>query len=220
MCVLVTDAFARRAGTADSSRIICLLAHLCQTQETHRHSTENSPSFLTGLETKKREKGRGREFKGKDCSFTFRSWQTLYYNLAVMMEVFGFITVFLSVFLRLGLCEYQTRCYFEEERGGCNALVCFYMKGIHSVWLTYRCMLPLHGSLLSLIHELFFFFFYQQSTPPSGVCIEQISGCCKEWKVMRETLHQQLFTCALDLPWDCQKREDQYQGFGYESNTS
>lgn len=72
-----------------------------------------------------------------------------------------------------------------------------HMWGIHAVRLTYRCTLPLHGTLMSLIHEIYFF--QQQSTPPSGVCTEQISGCSEEWTVMKETVHQQLFICTESL---------------------
>lgn len=122
----VKTALALGAGTADSTRIICTLAHLGWTQGTHHHSTESPPSFLTGLETKKRvgerERKREREkVSGRVCSYTFSSWQRLCHNLAEIIEVLKLLPVSPSVSLPLCLCQFQTRCQFEEaERRRCT----------------------------------------------------------------------------------------------------
>lgn len=47
-----------RERVLQSAHIVCSLAHLCLSQETHRHSTESSPSFLTGLQTKTTDRAR------------------------------------------------------------------------------------------------------------------------------------------------------------------
>ena len=164
-------------GTADSTRIICTLAHIGWTRESHHHSTRSPPSFLTGLEEKKRER---EGVQGRNCSFPFCRWHSCYYNLAEIIEVVKLLPVSPSVFIHLCLSSFQTRCKFEEAQ---STLVKQFLKrselahGKHGRCLTRRCTLPLHGSLMSLIHEIFF---HQQSTPPSGVCTEQISGCSKE----------------------------------------
>lgn len=101
-------------GTIDSTRIICTLVHLGRTRETHHHSTESPPSFLTGLEMKKRERERER-VQGRECSFTFCSWQSLCYNLAEIIEVLKLLPMSPSVFFPL--CQYQTRCQFDEKQG-------------------------------------------------------------------------------------------------------
>ena len=74
-------------------------------------------------------------------------------------------------------------------------------------WLPYRCTLPLHGSLMSLIHEISFFPPHQQSTPPSGVCTEQTSGCREEW---RKQYTSTCLSAQITLLLDCNRREDQY----------
>lgn len=119
------------------------------------------PSFLTGLEPKKLGGARGGVQE-----------EGLHLHLAAMIRVLKLLQV--SVRLSFSLCSCWTR--FE----GRVSAACEQMLHANGVWLTYGCALPLH--LWSLIHEPFF---YQQSTPPSGVCIEQMSGCSEEWKVMR-----------------------------------
>lgn len=126
------------------------------TRESHHHSTRSPPSFLTGLEKKKRER---EGVQGRNCSFTFCCWHSCYYNLAEIIEVVKLLPVSPSVFIHLCLSSFQTRCKFEEPQ---STLVKPFLKsselahGKHARRLTRRCTLPLHGSLMSLIHEIFF----------------------------------------------------------------
>lgn len=202
------------AGTADSTRIICTLAHLCRTQETHHHSTENSPSFLKGLETQKkrereREKGRGERllFYFLQLAESLLQFSCNDRSLRNATSVSSCLSPSLSLLMSNKMLVWRgtrSRCtlVFEQEESSqkCEA------STVSDSLTDARCL----SMGVYWVWYMSFFFFYQQSTPPSGVCIEQISGCSKEWNVMRETLHQQLFICTVTLPWHCQRREDQY----------
>lgn len=112
----VKTTFTFGVGAADSTRIICTLAHLGWTRGTHHHSTESPPSFLTGLETKKGERER-EKVSGRVCSFMFCSWQRLYHNLVEIIEVLKLLSLSPSVSLPRCLCQFQTRCQFKEAQG-------------------------------------------------------------------------------------------------------
>lgn len=116
----VKTTFTFEIGTPDSTHIICTLAHLGWTRETHPHSTESPPSFLTGLETKKKKK-REKRGEGESLSeallFYFSSWHSLCRNLAEIIEVLRLLLVSPSVFPPFCLCRFQTRCQFEETQG-------------------------------------------------------------------------------------------------------
>lgn len=63
------------------------------------------PSIIPHRIRDKKKKEREREkVQGRDCSFTFCSWQSLHYNLAEIIEVLKLLPVSPSVFLPLCLC--------------------------------------------------------------------------------------------------------------------
>ena len=90
----------------------CALAHLGETQEAHHHSTASPPSFLTGLETRKRERERYK-VSGRDCSFTFRSW----HRFDRVFPVFKSLPTSPCISSPLCLCQCRTRSQCKEARG-------------------------------------------------------------------------------------------------------
>lgn len=132
-------------ATADSTRIICTLAHLGWTQGTHHHSTESLPSFLTGLETQKKEKER--KLERRTALLHSGAGSVLAVISAEIIEVLKLLLVLCSPSLPLLKADvslerhkqslHASEALFEQEESS---------ESTHAVQLTHRCTLPLYGS--------------------------------------------------------------------------
>lgn len=65
---LVSTCATFGVGSADPTPVICTLKNLDRTPKTHHHFTESPLSFLTGLDTKRRERVQGRDYSFTDVT--------------------------------------------------------------------------------------------------------------------------------------------------------